>query len=229
MIVPAAAGAFCGSCLSGARQSFFLDHQGVFGMTSERRKEANRRNALKSTGPRTTEGKAAVALNGMKHGLLSRETLVQGELEADLVDFGKRLRAQLAPVGELELLLADRIVSCGWRLRRLLRVESRLFKEDGAQLEQAFSNYGREKMAVLSRYEATIDRSLFKALHELQRLQATRWGKTVPLPEAVDVEVAFTAQEELGAVALLRKRTGFPAVEIESEAEPAEAEGMREL
>jgi hypothetical protein len=200
-------------------------------MTSERRMKANRRNALKSTGPRTLEGKAAVALNGMKHGLLSRETLVQGELEADLVDFGKRLRAQLAPVGELELLLADRIVSCGWRLRRLLRVESRLFKEDGAQLEQAFSNYGREKMAVLSRYEATIERSLFKALHELQRLQAARWGKTVPLPEAMDVDVAFTftAQEEPGAVALLRKRTGFPAVEIKGEAEPAEAEEMREL
>ena len=45
--------------------------------------KANRRNALKSTGPRTPEGKAAVALNGIKHGLLSRETLVQGELEAD--------------------------------------------------------------------------------------------------------------------------------------------------
>jgi hypothetical protein len=192
-------------------------------MTSERRVEANRCNAQKSTGPRTPEGKAVVALNGIKHGLLSRETLVQGEREADLVDFGKRLRVQLAPVGELELLLADRIVSCGWRLRRLLRVESRLFKEDGAQLEQAFSNYGREKMAVLSRYEATIERSLFKALHELQRLQATRWGKTVPLPEVVDVEIAFTAQEEPGAVALLRKNDGFSDVEIKGEAELAEA------
>jgi hypothetical protein len=47
----------------------------------------------------------------MKHGLLSRESLVKCESEADLVNFGKRLRTQLAPVGELELLLADRIVS----------------------------------------------------------------------------------------------------------------------
>jgi hypothetical protein len=192
-------------------------------MTSDRRIKANRCNAQKSTGPRTPEGKAAVALNGMKHGLLSREALVQGEREADLVDFGKRLRAQLAPVGELELLLADRIVSCGWRLRRLLRVESRLFKEDGAQLEQAFSSYGREKMAVLSRYEATIERSLYKALHELQRLQAARQGNTVSPPEVVDVDVSIAAQEERRRMALPGKYDGFPGLEIKVAAEPAEA------
>jgi hypothetical protein len=191
-------------------------------MTSDRRIEANRCNAQKSTGPRTPEGKAAVALNGMKHGLLSREALVQGEREVDLVNFGKRLRAQLAPVGELELLLADRIISCGWRLRRLLRVESRLFKEDGAQLEQAFSNYGREKMAVLSRYEATIERSLYKALNELQRLQAARRGNTVPSPEVVDVDVSIAAQEEPRRMALPGKYDAFSGIEIKLAAEPAE-------
>ena len=80
-------------------------------MISERQIEANRRNAIMSTGPRSDAGKAAVALNGIKHGLLSRQVLIKGESEADLVGFGKRLRAQLVPVGELELLLADRIVS----------------------------------------------------------------------------------------------------------------------
>jgi hypothetical protein len=60
-------------------------------MTSELQAEANRQNAKKSTGPRTPAGKAVVALNGMKHGLLSRESLVKGESEADLVAFGKRL------------------------------------------------------------------------------------------------------------------------------------------
>jgi len=191
-------------------------------LTSVRRIEANRRNALKSTGPRTPEGKAAVVLNGIKHGLLSREALVQGEREADLVEFGKRLRAQLAPVGELELLLADRIISCGWRLRRLLRVESRLFREDGAQLEHAFSSYGREKMAVLSRYEATIERSLYKALHELQRLQAAREGKTVSPPEAVDVDVSIAGQREPRTMALPGKYDGFSGIEIKVAAEPAE-------
>jgi hypothetical protein len=95
-------------------------------MTSERQAKMNRQNAKKSTGPRTRTGKAVVALNGMKHGLLSREVLVQGESEADLVKFGKRLRCQLAPLGELELLLVDRIVSTAWRLRRAVIVEAKL-------------------------------------------------------------------------------------------------------
>jgi hypothetical protein len=48
-------------------------------------------------------------------------------------------------------------------------------------LDGAFNGYGRQKMGVLSRYEVTIERSLYKALHELQRLQAARDGQAVPL------------------------------------------------
>jgi hypothetical protein len=175
-------------------------------MTSERQAEANRQNAKKSTGPRTPVGKAVVALNGMKHGLLSRESLAKGESEADLVDFGKRLRAQLVPVGELELLLVDRIVSTAWRLRRLVAVETMLFNKEAA-LDHAFNNYGREKMGVLSRYEVTLERSLYKALHELQRLQAARDGQVVPLPEAVDVEVSVAGPDEPNDLALLGENT----------------------
>jgi hypothetical protein len=43
----------------------------------------------------------------------------------------------------------------------------------------------------LSRYETTIERSLYKALHELQRLQAARGaGSNVPPPAAVDVDIS---------------------------------------
>src|SRR4029077_12612317 len=110
-----------------------------------RQAEANRLNALKSTGPRTLAGKALVAYNATKHGLLSRECLVKGESEADLVDFGKRLRAQLAPVGELEFLLVDRIVSTAWSLRRLVSVETMLFNKEHTP-DHGFNNYGRKKM-----------------------------------------------------------------------------------
>ena len=48
-------------------------------MASEARIAANRLNAQKSTGPRTAEGKAVVAQNAVKHGLLAREGLLRGE------------------------------------------------------------------------------------------------------------------------------------------------------
>src|SRR5215212_7286407 len=97
-------------------------------MTSQRQIEANRRNATSSTGPRTARGKAVVALNAVQHGLLSRQAVIQGESEAELVELGKRLRGQLVPSGELELLLVvDRIVSTVWRLRRVISLETLLF------------------------------------------------------------------------------------------------------
>lgn len=163
-------------------------------MTTARQAEANRRNAKRSTGPRTLAGKAVVALNGVKHGLLSRVSLVKGEREADLVDFGKRLRSQLAPAGELELLLVDRIVSTSWRLRRLVSVETILFDREN-DLGDVLNRPGRDKISVLSRYEVTLERSLYKALHELQRLQAARDGQAVPVPVVVDVTVTNEADD----------------------------------
>src|ERR671911_1967682 len=96
-------------------------------MTSEKKAEANRRNALKSTGPRTPEGKDAVRLNALRHGLRSQEVLLPGEDEEALRELDEYLRAELQPVGELENLLVDRIVASYWRLSRLGRVEAGIF------------------------------------------------------------------------------------------------------
>jgi hypothetical protein len=50
----------------------------------------------------------------------------------------------------------------------------------------------------LSRYETTIERSLYKALHELQRLQAARYNEgSVPPPAAIDVDVSGVSGEGL--------------------------------
>ena len=120
----------------------------------------------------------------------------QGESEADLVSFGKRLRAQLAPLGELELLLADRIISTAWRLRRLVCIETIIFNTEGPTLAYALRILGREKLSVLSRYEVSLERSLYRALHELQRLQALRDGRAVPPPAVVDVDVSVSGPFE---------------------------------
>jgi hypothetical protein len=66
-------------------------------MTSTRKSEAIRRNALKSTGPKTPEGKATFHLNAFKHDLLCTEVLLPGEDEQAWRALGERLRAELHP------------------------------------------------------------------------------------------------------------------------------------
>jgi hypothetical protein len=176
-------------------------------MTSDKQIQANRRNALNSTGPKTPEGKAAVRLNARTHGLRSQEVLLPGEDEEALKGLDEVLRAELQPVGELENLLVDNIVAAHWRLRRLRRVEAGIFarelsrgfareaetETDTATLGMSFIRdaNGSNAFSKLSRYETAIERSLYKALHELQRLQAARHteGK-VPPPVAIDVDVS---------------------------------------
>src|SRR3712207_4866399 len=96
-------------------------------MTSDKQADANRRNAQKSTGPKKPEGKAAVRLNALKHGLLSQELLLPGEDEAALMGLAERLVADLQPEGALEILLVEDIIVAYWRLRRFRRVESDMF------------------------------------------------------------------------------------------------------
>jgi hypothetical protein len=177
-------------------------------MTSEKKAEANRRNALKSTGPKTPEGKAAVRLNALRHGLRSEEILLPGEDEQALRELDEYLRAELQPVGELENLLIDRVVAAYWRLRRLGRVEAGIFIQesygnvgdsDASKLGLSFirDGNGANAFSKLSRYEAGIERGLYKALHELQRLQAARRadGDATP-PVAIDVDVSGVSIDE---------------------------------
>ena len=90
--------------------------------------DANRRNGRRSRGPTTPQGKARSRMNALKHGLLAHETLVTGlclKESADELDaLRRRFLAHCAPVGPIEEMLVDQIVSCHWRKRRVLRAES---------------------------------------------------------------------------------------------------------
>jgi hypothetical protein len=43
----------------------------------------------------------------------------------------------------------------------------------------------------VARYEGALERSLYRTLHELQRLQASQSGVAVPLPAVVDVDMVI--------------------------------------
>jgi hypothetical protein len=92
-------------------------------VTSRRKIEANRRNAQRSTGPRTPEGKAVARMNALKHGLTASTIALPGEDAEAYERLRNNLVAALHPKGALELELVDRIAECIWRLRRARNVE----------------------------------------------------------------------------------------------------------
>lgn len=223
-------------------------------MTSNRQKSANRANARRSTGPRTPEGKRAVRLNGMRHGLLARDIVLPGEREDEFEDFRNAVHADFSPSGLVEAFLVDRVVNTLWRLRRVEKVETAILywrlsapridqlnsevrsferatlvggfeipllgpqykttiadpaahaaaqrKVANARKEREgkVSALGRifdvdlteEVLSKLSRYETSIERYLYRSLHELQQLQAARQSKPVEAPRAVDLDVSIS-------------------------------------
>ena len=174
-------------------------------MPSQKQITANRQNAQKSTGPKSATGKAVVALNALQHGVLSQHVCLPEEDESALIALGKKLRHHLQPVGELEVVLVDRIMVSLWRLRRVLAMETSLIQyyRDPDRTSWRAKTLGElplqdqgDRFGRLLRYETTFERSLYKALHELQRLQAARAGEGVPLPAVgeLDVFVSFNVR-----------------------------------
>ena len=172
-------------------------------MTSKKQIVANRQNALKSTGPSTDPGKAIVAQNARKHGLLAQKLLLPDENQLEFKKFRKHLYRQLNPTNPLEILLLERVIAAAWRLRRLLRIETEIMTNHQQQkkpkwlinryfdrepqdqtLGAAFAR-NLDKIDTydkLRRYEAHLERVLFRALRELQRLQAGQKNPIIPCP-----------------------------------------------
>lgn len=168
-------------------------------MTSEKQIEANQENA-KLGGVKTEEGKAISRYNAIKHGILCQDILIKDEDENSLIELGKKMRGELRPETEMELLLVDRIVSSTWRLKRALKGEKEMIECDiagvfsgdkknfGAALSYDLANY--DSYGKFVRYETSLERGIYRAMHELQRLQASRAGEKLPAPVIVDVDIS---------------------------------------
>src|ERR1022692_1975754 len=87
-------------------------------MISEKQLEANRNNALRSTGPKTEAGRNRSRMNALRHGLTGQVTTMTDEDRAAHDQFSKALIASLAPDGAMEVQLAQRVATDSWRLNR---------------------------------------------------------------------------------------------------------------
>jgi len=159
--------------------------------TSQKQIDANRENGKKG-GVKTEDGKAVSKYNALKHGILLKQILFEGEDENELLELEKRLRSELSPASELELLMVDKIASNIWRLKRALSFE----KDDVIFTSDFDGTVGLKSDADrFFRYETMLERSIYKALHELERMQARRNGEKVPPPIALDVDISNTKED----------------------------------
>ena len=97
-------------------------------MTTEKQIEANKKNALMSTGAVTIEGKLIVAKNAVKHGVFTKDLIISnGDGKENAEEYNELLNGlieSLVPDGQMEYLLVEKLAVDFWRLKRVLRFET---------------------------------------------------------------------------------------------------------
>jgi hypothetical protein len=112
-----------------------------------------------------------------------------GRTEEDFRRFHRELMRVLRPKGAMEAQLCERAVICAWRLRRVYRIETGLFSKarkfwtsggptTPTDIDTVYTRLSsqRDDLAKLTRYEASTERSLRRALLDLERRQVRRRG-----------------------------------------------------
>jgi hypothetical protein len=97
-------------------------------MTSFKQIEANRRNARRSTGPSTQEGKLSSRRNAVRHGLTAETVIGALEDAKDYKAFEAAVIADYDAQSAVERELALRLASLLWRIRRATTMETGLFE-----------------------------------------------------------------------------------------------------
>ncbi len=174
--------------------------------------EANRRNAQRSTGPRTVEGKAASSMNALKSGIDAESTVIPGEDAAALAALTEQFYQDCQPQTVIESVLVDNIIHATWRLRRFARIDAELlihmtedtnYPSPNAPAGKAFHQSSTTQSRLQRRINDT-SRLQREAIKDFQYIQAERpqpQPQPVPQPTAID-----SLQPPIGFVS----QTGIP-------------------
>lgn len=115
------------------------------------------------TGPRTTGGKAASSMNAVQHGMTSKKIVLPGE---DALAYQQLLDALIEehqPTTATESLLVEEMVQAHWRLARVRHRQDQAFEAD---------TLDTKLLALLHRYATANERTFYKSLETLKKLQA---------------------------------------------------------
>jgi len=173
---------------------------------TQRRLEANRRNAAHSTGPRTSEGKARVARNAVKHGFFVTQDKWTPQQDRDFEATLEGLRDDLKPDGMLEEHCVQTIAQSYVRMASVLRYENiaalkhhqerdreldeRIVAADASEAARLRAQRAKLRRAglwrptipgprearAIIRYSGSLDRAIRQATSRLESLKNLRIG-----------------------------------------------------
>src|SRR2546423_11425455 len=151
-------------------------------MASPAQTEANRKNARKSTGPKTSKGKARSKMNALKHGFTAAQSVMDPLEEQFFPEFAEAITQRFNPQDQLEGALVDHIIQCAWRMQRLPRLETDYLKAlqytPGKSLGQSlFEADQHKRLFSLSNHETRIEKSMYRAIEQLALIR-----KLAPIP-----------------------------------------------
>jgi hypothetical protein len=192
-------------------------------MATDTQIAANRINAQGSTGPRTEDGKARSAQNSTSHGLFARRDFVRPNETAEYEALTASMLDELRPEGILETTIAAEIISAAWRLRRCGDVEATLgeFGETAPDPMEDKSTLAIQNAVDRARGQA--QRSMYRAMNEIRRLQTERRFREEFLPADKDpAELGLAScQEIVRSVAADNKRR-LHYIRVAAEVNPAD-------
>jgi hypothetical protein len=143
---------------------------------------ANRRNAKKSSGPKTAQGKSNSSRNALRHGLSSGIlTVLPTESQSDLEHLSASIHQEHKPASPAETFLTDQMIHARWNLARVRRLQAEAIdrilaanpqnsNSDAALLDAL--DTPNNLLDKLERYAAAAERAYARALRQLQQLRA---------------------------------------------------------
>ena len=137
-------------------------------MATPAQMEANRRNAQKSSGPRTEEGKARSSRNHLSHGFTSAAMVIPGEDPEEYKALLADLLGEYQPATPTEQIYVERMVQNQWLSLRAVRLQTIVLT---ATLTEGQS---LNELGLLIRYHQASERGFSKAHAELVKAQKER-------------------------------------------------------
>ncbi len=151
-------------------------------MSTQAQLTANRANSQLSTGPKSEAGRAAVAQNNLRHGLVGAFMILSWENEAEFAQLVASFEAEYTPATETERRLVLGMARHQWLTERAVNLQHLTFDENGLCA-------AGDRLALYLRYQASHQRAFHRCLNDLLKIRAAK----------AKAEIGFERQKQLAA------------------------------